>query len=133
MLVLAVAAAVAVPAIGRGADTLRAQAQVAGFSAFLRYAHQQAITRRQVQEVHVDPDQHVMLLLRPGSDQVLSSRALSADLRVDATPPSALVVRFVPQGLSSGGSYRLETPGGRVFTVTVDPLTSRVVSRPGET
>ena len=131
LLVLAVAVAVVVPGLGRGTEGLRARAEVAGFSAFLRHAREQAVTRGRTHEVRIDPEEHLMVLALPGSDKVRASRKVAQGLRVFASTPTALTVRFLPQGLSSGGSFRLEAPGGRVYFVTVDALTGRVAHRRG--
>lgn len=132
MLVVGLAAAVVVPGVGRGVDAFRARAEVSGFTAFLRYAREQAVTRRVSQEVRVDPDAHVVLLTSAGSDRARASRRIGQGVRIDATPPSGLVVKFLPEGRSSGGAFRIEGPGGRVYTVTVDALTGRVVNRRGD-
>lgn len=129
LFVLGLAAAVVVPGIGRGTEALRARAEVAGFSAFLRYAREQAVTRRETHEVKVDLEARVMRLAVPGSDKPSSYRRLGKDLRIEADPPSALTVRFLPHGLSSGGTFRIGAAGGRIWVVTVDPLTGRVLSR----
>jgi general secretion pathway protein H len=129
MFVLALASAVVVPAVGRGTEALQARTEVAGLSAFLRYARQQAITRRESQEVRIDPQAHRAILTAVGSAEVRSSRRLHSALRIDASPPAALTVRFLPQGLSTGGTFRIEAPGGRVYLITVEPLTGRVLNR----
>jgi general secretion pathway protein H len=133
LLIVGVAAAVLVPSIGRGSEALRARSQVSGFSAFLRHAREQAVTRREVQEVRIDPQARVVVLTGAGNDTPRLSRRLGEGWRIQATPPGALTVTFHPQGLSSGGSFRIEAAGGRVFVVTVDPLTGRVAQRRGET
>jgi len=129
LLVVALAVAVVVPSLGRGADALRVRAEAAGFAGFLRYAREQAITRREAQEVRVDPEARLLMLGVPGSDVVRSTKRLSPLLRIAPELPAALTVRFLPHGPSSGGSFRLEGPGGRVYLVTVDPLTGRVSNR----
>lgn len=128
LFVLALATAVVVPGIGRGTEALRARAEVSGFSAFLRYAREQAITRRRTQEVRVDPDAHLIVLAEAGSDTVRSSRRIGREMKI-AAEPAALTVRFLPQGISTGGRFLLEAPGRRIYEVTVDPLTGRVVNR----
>ena len=133
LFILGLAAAVVVPSVGRGTEALRARAEVAGFSAFLRYAREQAVTRREIQEVRVDPQAHLVVLTATGNGKVRASRRLSETLRIEASPPAALTVRFLPQGLSSGATFRIEARGRRVFVVTVDPLTGRVAQRRGET
>ena len=47
LLVVAVAIGLVAPAIGRSTEGVRARAEVAGFSATLRHAREQAITTRQ--------------------------------------------------------------------------------------
>ena len=53
--ILAVAAAVVGPAVGRTADDVRVRAELAGLAAFLRTAREQAATRQQTLEVTLDP------------------------------------------------------------------------------
>jgi type II secretion system protein H len=128
LFVLALATAVVVPGIGRGTEALRARAEVAGFSAFLRYAREQAITRRRPQEVRIDPEARLIVLAEAGSDTVRRSRRIAPEMRIAAASAS-LTVRFLPEGVSTGATYRLEAPGHRIYEVTVDPLTGRVVNR----
>jgi type II secretory pathway pseudopilin PulG len=129
LLVVALAAAVVVPSLGRSADALRVRAEVAGFAGFLRYAREQAITRREAQEVRVDPEARLLMLGVPGSDVVRSTKRLSPLLQIEPEAPAALTVRFLPHGPSSGGTFRVWASGGRVYVVTVDPLTGRVSNR----
>ncbi|HEU5320012.1 MAG TPA: GspH/FimT family pseudopilin [Methylomirabilota bacterium] len=128
--IVAVAAALVLPAIGRTTDTVRARAEVAGFSAVLRHARERAITSHTPHEVVIDLTAHRMAVTTaaPGAEpEVTRTRALSPVLRVEATPPPALTVRFEPQGSSSGGDFRLVS-GAIAYRVTVDPLTGRVKS-----
>jgi general secretion pathway protein H len=132
MLVVGLAAAVVVPGVGRGVDAFRARAEVSGFSAFLRYAREQAVVRRVSQEVRVDPEARLLVLTAAGSERARASRRIGEGIRVAATGPSGLIVKFLPEGRSSGAAFRIEGPGGRVYTVTVDALTGRVVNRRGD-
>jgi len=129
IMVLAIAAAVVAPAIGRSVDTLRARAEVSGFTGFLRAAREQAVTRREAQEVALDPETRTLVIRVEGSRFVRSSRSFSYLLRIEPDPPTARTVRFQPQGLSSGGTFHLLAPGARRYVVTVDPFTGRVSSR----
>ena len=52
--ILAIAAAVVAPGVGRTADGVRARAEVGAIAAFLRSAREQAVTRRHAMEVRVD-------------------------------------------------------------------------------
>ncbi|MBI1847999.1 MAG: GspH/FimT family protein [Candidatus Rokubacteria bacterium] len=123
LLVLALAAAVVAPAVGRSMETIRARAQVAGFAALLRHSREQAVSTHRRYTVVVDPGARSVSVL--ADDEVREVRPLPASLVVEASPPPALSVRFEPQGVSSGGDFRL-TSGRIAYRVTIDPLTSRV-------
>ena len=126
--VLALAVGLAVPTIARSTDAIRVRADVAGFSALLRHARERAIVTRTSQAVVVDPAGRRINLVAGGPEgDVRESRALPERLTVEADPPPALVVRFEPQGGSSGGDFRLSSRGV-VYRVTVDALTGRVRS-----
>jgi len=126
--VLALAVGLAIPTIARSTDAIRVRADVAGFSALLRHARERAIVTRTSQAVVVDPAGRRINLVAGGPEgDVRESRALPERLTVEADPPPALVVRFEPQGGSSGGDFRLSS-NGVVYRVTVDALTGRVRS-----
>ena len=124
LFVIALAVGLVAPMVGRSADTLRGRADVARFSAMLRHARDQAITTRRGHAFVVDPTGHRATIVA-APDEVRQTRALSADLGIDATPPEALRVNFEPNGVSSGGDFRLTT-GRMRFRVSVDQLTGRV-------
>lgn len=128
LFLLSLAVGLVLPAVGRGVETLELRAQVAGFSAFLRYGREQAITRRVAHEVRVDPETHHVTLISVGSDSAKARKQLSPRIRISADPPQARVVTFSPHGFSSGASFKLEAPGGRVYRITVDPITGRVTN-----
>jgi prepilin-type N-terminal cleavage/methylation domain-containing protein len=128
LIVIALAVGLTVPAIGRFTESIRARAEVAGFSAMLRHARERAIVTRTAQAVVIDITGRRVSRLAGGPDgEVRQTRALSERLIVEADPPPALTVRFEPQGGSSGGDFRL-TSGSIAYRVTVDPLTGRVRS-----
>jgi prepilin-type N-terminal cleavage/methylation domain-containing protein len=129
LLVLALASAIVAPSVGRGLDGLRGRAEVSGFVGFLRAAREQAITRGEAQEVHLDPQTLTLIMSAEGSQAARSSRSFSYLLRIEPSPPNALMVKFQPGGLSSGGVFHLVAPGHRRYLVTVNPLTGRVASR----
>jgi len=127
--VIAVAAAVVGPVIGRTTEGLRARMEVTGFAATLRHAREQAVTTQRPHRVEVNPADHRMTVIADEED-VRLTRALAPSLTVEANPPPALTVRFEPHGVASGGDFRLAS-GGAVYTVNVEPLTGRVrISRP---
>jgi general secretion pathway protein H len=132
LLVLALAAAVVTPSIGRGLDAIRLRAEVAGVASFLRAARERAISQHRALEVGIDGDGRALVLKARDQDPSrgaaggLVVRRLSPLVRLEADPPQARTVTFFAYGLSSGGRFRLEGPGAAVYVVTVDPLTGRV-------
>src|SRR5256712_526578 len=126
LFIIVVAVGVVVPTIGKSADTVRVRAEVAAFAAFFRHAREQAITRRQSERVVVEPDAHRLTLV-VGEDTIRETRDVPARLAIEPATPGALVVRFEPEGTSSGGAFRLSS-GGTTYRVTVDAATGRVRS-----
>jgi len=124
LVVLAVAVGLVAPTIGRSTETLRARAEVAGFSATFRHAREQAITTRQPYTVAVNPTNR-LVIVTTGEDEVRWTRTISSRVDIRAETPGSLAVRFEPQGTSSGGEYRLSS-GKITYRVTVDPVTGRV-------
>jgi prepilin-type N-terminal cleavage/methylation domain-containing protein len=124
LVVLAVAVGLVAPTIGRSTETLRARAEVAGFSATFRHAREQAITTREPYTVAVNPTNR-LVIVTTGEDEVRWTRTLSSRVDIRAETPGSLAVRFEPQGTSSGGEYRLSSDK-ITYRVTVDPVTGRV-------
>ncbi len=131
LFILALATAMVMPSVGRGTEAVRARAEVAGFANFLRYARAQAVIRGEVQVVRIDPGTRLVTLTVSGDDKVRASRQLGERVSIQASPPSALTLRFLPEGVASGATFRIEAPGPRLFVVTVDALTGAVAQRPG--
>ena len=130
LLVLALAAGLAAPAIGRGLDTIRLRAEVAGVASFLRAARERAITQHHALDVRIDEAGRT-LTLNAGDEDVRAVRHLSV-LHIEADPRAARTVTFFAYGLSTGGRFRLEAPGPVVYVVTVSPLTGCVSTRRGD-
>lgn len=130
LLVLALAAGIAAPAVGRSLDALRFRAEVAGVASFLRAARERAITQHRALEVGIDGDGRT-LVLKAGDEDVRAVRHLSV-LRIEADPREARTVTFFAYGLSTGGRFRLEAAGPVVYVVTVSALTGRVSTRRAE-
>ena len=126
--ILAIAAAVVAPGVGRSADGVRARAEVGAVAAFLRSAREQAVSRRQALEVRVDDESHTLVMRhagQAGEAGVRATRAFSPLLRIAADPPPPRVT-FFPHGMSTGARFAIATPGPRTYVVTVDALTGRV-------
>ncbi len=128
LFIMALAAALALPTVGRGLETLQLRTEVATFSGFLRFAREQAIIRREAQEVTIDPDARLLVLRTAGSEQPRLSRRLSPRIAIRAEAPTRNAITFSSRGLSTGGSFRLVSPDGRAYRVSVDPLTGRVTN-----
>jgi general secretion pathway protein H len=129
LFVLALATAIALPVVGRTSEAVRVRTQVAGFSATLRHAREQAVATQQPYRVEINPAEHRLTVVA-GEDDVRLTRFLSPQLTVQAVAAPSLTVAFEPHGVSTGGDFRLSS-GDIVYFVSVDPLTGRVrVSRP---
>jgi general secretion pathway protein H len=124
LLILSLGAAVSAPAIGRSLDSIRLRAEIAGFSAMIRHAREQAITSRRPHTVVVETGGHEIRVV--DGEHVRRVRPLPSAWTIDTTP-RGLVLRFEPQGSSSGGEYHI-VAGTIGYRVTVDPLTGRVRS-----
>jgi prepilin-type N-terminal cleavage/methylation domain-containing protein len=132
LFLLGVVAAVMAPSLGRSMDTIRARAEVSGMAAYLRAAREQAITSGVPIEVRLVPESLTLVILAAGSDVVRSSRGFTTLLAIEPDPPTAGTVTFQPQGLSSGGAFRILARGNRQYVVVVDALTGRVSYRAAE-
>jgi general secretion pathway protein H len=131
--VLALAAAVVAPAVGRGLDAIRLRAEAAGVASFLRAARERAIAQHRTLEVGVADAGRALVLTAsrpdPGREDERLVRRLSPLVRLAAEPAPARAVVFFAHGLSSGGRLVLERAGAAVYEVRVDPLTGRVSTR----
>jgi type II secretion system protein H len=148
--VLAIAAAVVAPALGRSTDTLRARAEVAGFAATLRHAREQAISQQRTHRVVVDAKARRVVIERVGESrerplakdqrgrgkdddategeaktEVSQAKALSPNLTIEAATTSEVL--FDARGFASGGDFKVSS-AGVAYRVTVDRLTGRVQS-----
>ncbi len=126
--VLAIAAAVVAPGVGRTADGVRARAEVGAVAAFLRSAREHAVSRQQAIEVRVDDETHTLVMRQAGHTgeaAVQATRAISSLLRIAADPPPPRVT-FLAHGMSTGARFAIATPGPRAYVITVDALTGRV-------
>jgi general secretion pathway protein H len=125
---LAAAALITVPAMGRGTEGLRVRSEVAGFSAFLRRAREQAITRRELRVVSVNAAERVVVD-ETADHEVRARRRLPDRMTIETDTAGPGGVRFSPEGLSSGGTFRLGMVGGVAYRVTVSGVTGRVTSQ----
>ncbi len=130
--ILAVAAAVVAPAVGRTADDVRVRAELAGLAAFLRTAREQAVTRQQTLEVTLDPEARAPAA--PARRPRRRGRRAGQPRRLvrscaSAADPALPAAHLSPHGMSSGARFTIEAPGPRAYVITVDPLTGRVTTQ----
>jgi prepilin-type N-terminal cleavage/methylation domain-containing protein len=92
--ILALAAGLAAPSISRSTDALKLRAEVAGFSAVLRHAREQAITTRQAHRVVVEPAAHQVRVY--AGEEIRRTRPIPSRWSVDAPGDASLAVRFEP-------------------------------------
>lgn len=123
LFVLALAAGLTAPSIARSMDALRARTEIAGFSAVLRQAREQAITTRRARRVVVDTRAHQVQVL--AGDEVQRTRPYPARWTIEALAEGTLALRFDPQGTSTGGDWRITADDAR-WRITIDPFTGRV-------
>ena len=135
LLVLALAAGIVAPAVGRGLDAIHVRTEVAGIASFLRAARAQAIAQRRSVDVRIDGDGRT-LVRDGGAGEARREDAagrlvhhLSPRLHLIPEGPAGRPVTFFAGGLSSGARLRVESGETAVFVVTVDPLTGRVAAQ----
>ena len=128
--VLALAAAVVTPAIGRGADALQARADVASFAATLRHARERAINVQRTHRVVIDPAARRVAIVAAGTGEddkeFRETRSFSPKLTIEPAQEGSEVT-FDARGIASAAAFKL-TSGGIVYHVKVDPLSGRVRS-----
>jgi general secretion pathway protein H len=130
LLVLSLALGIVLPSVGRATEAIRARAEVAKIAAFLRHAREQAISRRETHEVGLAPDARTLVLIAGDRrDAVKASREIQPPMRVTVESSGPRGVAFMPEGRSSGGAFLVESPGRRLYRISVDPLSGRVSNR----
>lgn len=127
--ILGLAAGLVLPSVGRTTDSIRARSEVAAVGAFLRHARELAITGRETHAVRLDPDAQALLLTGRDPKVVKASRVMRPPARIELVSRGAHIITFMPEGRSSGGAFLVESPGRRVYQVSVDPLSGRVTNR----
>jgi prepilin-type N-terminal cleavage/methylation domain-containing protein len=133
LLVLAVALAVGVPAIGHGADGLRSRSEAAGVANFLRAAREQAVTRNRVYEVRVGTEAGVPRADPSPADGTgrgngQAARHLAAPVRIERSRRSGALSPFPPR-LLERRSLPHQGAGAARLRHHVDQITGRVATR----
>jgi general secretion pathway protein H len=129
LLILTLAAGLVLPSIVGATDAVRARLEIASVMAFLRYAREQAITRRETYEVGLGPDARTLLLTTGKRREVKAARQIRPPARIAVQSPGPRTVIFFPEGRATGGAFLVEASGRRLYQITVDPLSGRVSNR----
>lgn len=134
MVALAIAAlvvGVASPGAMRLYDSMQYRSAVGDITAALSTARYSAITRGQPVDVTLIPDLHEYHVAgqrnKPLPKAVRLTAITAAELNVDE---QSAVIRFYPDGSSSGGNLSLERANGAGVMLNVDWLLGRVTQKP---
>ncbi|KGE04745.1 GspH/FimT family pseudopilin [Pseudohaliea rubra] len=125
MAIVGLMLAVAVPAGFRFYEGMQTREAVRDVVTLFATARQQAITSGAAQDVLVWPEERRLVL----GD---TTRRLPGGLRVtvhgaeEVNRESAGVIRFYPEGGTSGGGIDITNPGAGTIAIAVDWLTGRV-------
>ncbi|WP_316182553.1 MULTISPECIES: GspH/FimT family pseudopilin [unclassified Bradyrhizobium] len=126
LVILALAAAAAVPMLSRGTGTVSLDAATGELASALRATRAAAIVQNRVMTLSVDVDR------RTFGSEVVSSRSFAPQIQAKLTyaaatqsEPAVGGFRFFPDGSSTGGDLSLEL-GGREVRLCVGWLTGTV-------
>lgn len=128
MVVMAIAGlvlAVAVPASMRFYDSMQTRQAVRDTITLLSSARQQAVTQGIAQDVVIDPRRRT-LTLNNTVREMPGDLALTVHGAAEVNRQDAGVIRFYPEGGSSGGGLDIDNPGSGRVSIDVDWLVGRV-------
>jgi general secretion pathway protein H len=117
--------AVAVPASSRFYDSIQYRQAVRDVVTTLASARYQAINSGRAQDVAVDPVARI-IRFNDRSRQLPEGFKIAVHTAREVNREREGVIRFYPEGGSSGGGIDLEGPGGRGVRISVDWLMGRV-------
>jgi hypothetical protein len=128
MVVLAIAGAIALPAIRPALDSVRAEAAVRRTASFLDDARRRAVLERRVLVVACRPQEKRLLLHGAAAgDQAFP---VPEAVTVESCRPEQ--VRYLPEGSATGMTLLLRDQGGRAHRLSVGTFTglSRIDAPP---
>jgi general secretion pathway protein H len=117
--------AVSVPSTIRFYETMQYREAVRDVIGLLASARYTAVKTGKAQDVKVNPETNVVTL-NTTEKQLPSSLQLAVHSARELNRPDVGVLRFYPEGGSSGGGVDIEMPGGSGVRITVDWLVGRV-------
>lgn len=128
MVVMAIAGlvlAVAVPASMRFYDSMQTRQAVRDTITLLSSARQQAVIQGVTQDVIIDPRRRT-LTLNNTVREMPGNLGLTVHGAAELNLQNAGVIRFYPEGGSSGGGLDIDNPGVGRVSIAVDWLVGRV-------
>jgi prepilin-type N-terminal cleavage/methylation domain-containing protein len=129
--ILAVATLLVLPAVGRGAETLRLRSEAGRVAALLREARQRAVSQRRPARVRLEAAGTTVILASGDPDRPARRLALARGVRISADGDQD-VLTFSPRGTARPARWVVESASGRRLAVEVEALTGRVtVGREG--
>jgi general secretion pathway protein H len=117
--------AVSVPLASRFYDSVQYRQAVRDVVTTLNSARHLAISSGQAQDVALDPGNNVMAF-RGQRTQLPAAMQLELRTAREVNRDALAVIRFYPEGGSSGGDIDIRDGGGNGVTISVDWLLGRV-------
>ncbi|HEV8307653.1 MAG TPA: GspH/FimT family pseudopilin [Methylomirabilota bacterium] len=127
--ILSVAAALVLPAVGRGKESLRLRSEAGRVAALLREARQQAVTHRRATRVTLDRARNTVVLTAGDPDHPLRQLEMASGLRISVRTGGE-VLTFSSRGITRETRWLVEGSSGRRLAVDVDAVTGRVTVGP---
>jgi type II secretion system protein H len=127
--ILAVAATLVAPAVGRGTEALRVRTEAGRVAALLRQARQHAVSQRRTTRVALDPGRNTVTFTAEGVEEPVRELAMPEGIRM-SVEAGGETVRFSSRGLTRDTHWMLEGGGGRRLTIRVESLSGRVSVTP---
>ena len=123
--ILAAAAVLVLPAVGRGTETLRLRGEAGRVAALLREARLHAVSRRQPTRVTLDPARHTVALGLGPSEPSSRQIAMSPGVRLHVETGGETLT-FSPRGVTREARWIVEGAGGRRLAIEVQGVSGQV-------
>lgn len=125
MAILAVAATLVAPAVGRGTETLRLRTETGRVAALLRQARQLAVSHHRATRVALDPGRNTVTLTAEDADKPVRELVMPAEIRL-SVEAGGETLRFSSRGLTRDTRWVVEGAGGRRLAIRIESLSGRV-------
>jgi general secretion pathway protein H len=123
--VLAVAAAIVLPSIGRGTEWVRLRSEAGKVATLLRHARLLAVTQRRPVRVVLDRASNAVTLEAEGTAEPARELVMPAGLRLSVVA-GAESLSFSPRGITRETRWAVEGAGQRRLVIEVEGISGRV-------